>query len=133
LTVAKETKLQADDIDPFDTAAQEDSWDASAEGWERVGDADGDEIDWSETPRFEGIYLGSGIKKNKQGEEFDIYRFTDRSGTARFSWGAYQLDEAFENVPLNSQARITWKGIRDLGEGKGGRTLNQFEVLIKRP
>jgi hypothetical protein len=109
-------------------ADDNESWEASGKGWERVGTDNGECIDWEETPRFTGIYSGSGlVEKKATGETFNVLKFKSHNEDF-FTWSTYQLEEAFADLPVGVEVRIIWKGKRDLD---GGRSVNLFTVLAR--
>jgi len=111
--------------------ADDEDWEASGEGWEQVGSDNGECIDWAETPRFAGIYMGTAeVEKKATGELFTIHRFVAADGDNCFAWAAFQLDEALNDLPEGTPVRIVWKGKRDLD---GSKTLNMFKVQARVP
>ena len=119
--VAKDTKndgaMSAED--------EQADWDASGAGWETVGAEHGECIDWEDTPRFIGIYIGDDITSDKAGKEYNIHCFS-RNGEKFFAWAAFQIDEALEDCNPGDLVRIEWRGKREIKDG--AQTMNVFHV-----
>ena len=105
------------------------------EGWEVAETDIGDKIEWSDEPKFYGVYKGREVvttTDQKTGElvEIEVHLFKDTAGEARFAWHSPRLDRGLSKAPIGSEVAIRWDGKENLS---GGRTMNLFTVMIKAP
>lgn len=111
---------------------------ADAPQWEDVRTGLGDEWPIEDRP-LDGNFLGMSTKEltGADGKERvqSIYQFApmDAPDTIVFLWGSYQLDEAFREIERGTRCRVTFNGIRQFKDDKGGpRQVKNYRVQIAR-
>ncbi len=99
--------------------------------WDQISTGLGEKIDWETENTFVGHFTGEssieGTNANGVIGQAPCFLFTEhKTGTERFAWKTYQLQQALQDVPVGTLVRIDWLGKRDIGKGQ---TVNVFRVF----
>jgi hypothetical protein len=111
-------------------------WDRDLEGFEEVEVSLGEKIEWSETPDFLGVYLGSDeimAPDMRTGEliPVKVHNFKDRHGELCFAWHSPELDRGLRKADVGWEVAIRWLG-KDKPKG-AKNDINRFRVAVKAP
>jgi hypothetical protein len=85
-----------------------------------------------DAPVFLGVFTGHKKVMLIEGNdrESTLYGFlTADTGEKVSLWGPFQIDEAMRDANSGDAFLFQWNGKR---EGKGGRTINTFDIRVKR-
>lgn len=106
--------------------------------WEDVRTGLGDEWPIENEPLV-GSFLGMSTKEltgaDGQDRVQSIYQFAPENEPDHivFIWGSYQLDEAFRDIESGTLCRVTFNGIRQFKDDKGGpRQVKNYRVQVSR-
>jgi hypothetical protein len=81
--------------------------------------------DWSKEGVLEGVYLSKRNIPTINGDSW-LYTVEKKGGVKVDVWGKAMLDNFFQNIPIGSLVRITYKG--KMKSAKGGRTYHAFDL-----
>jgi len=80
---------------------------------------------WEKEKILEGIYLSKRNVLTMNGESW-LYTVEKAGGKKVDVWGKKMLNSFFQNIPIGSMIKITYKG--KMKSAKGGRTYYAFEL-----
>jgi hypothetical protein len=81
--------------------------------------------DWEKEKVLEGVYVSKRNVLTINGDSW-LYTVEKAGGKKVDVWGKAMLNSFFQNIPIGSMIRITYKG--KMKSAKGGRTYHAFEL-----
>lgn len=110
--------------------------------WQEAKEAMGSIIRWDEQAdpgQEQTIYIGNvvqGIFVGKKGNigqnQSTLYEISLADGRLVSVWGSKLLDGKFDQIPQNSEVRITYLGMQK-AKTSGGRAYRNFKVEFAKP
>lgn len=123
--------------DPFEKGEHQLVGVADAGEWEVLEEDFGPEVDWAITPTVAGKLVATKTVQIDHNDDrgpvdTNLYSIEDAvTGERRMFYGNYQIDNALQGDKyIGRTIYLEHKGKRD--QGKGGRSLNVFTILVKR-
>lgn len=106
--------------------------DTTNEGWETVVEPYAESWDFQTSPVCVGTYLGSRVvemtdKRTGEIRNTNVYELDTEEGK-RSVWGSFNIDAAFESIPVGNQVRIVFEGQADTSSGQ---RVNRFTVQTR--
>ena len=116
--------------------SEELDFDRDLEGFEEVEVSLGEKIEWEETPKFLGVYLGCDEVQAPDMRTGEIkpclvHNFKDVHGELCFAWHSPELDRGLRKAGEGWEVLIKWEG---KNTPKGAKhPQNRFRVAVKAP
>lgn len=66
-----------------------------------------------------------GVRESKNEYKSKVYDIKKEDGTVVSVWGSYQIDQAFENLPMDTVVKLEYVGKTEID---GGKSVKNFRI-----